>query len=86
MSNDSLQGYIDLYMERRPFHPFTLVLNNGSRLEVDHPRGLMYRAGHVAHFGPGGVPTLFEADGVTEVVGDLSRPGDAPAEQDRAAA
>ena len=75
MSADQLAAAIDLYMGRQPFHPFTLVLNNGSRLEVDHPRGLMYRNGTGVHGGPEGVPTLFAADGVTEVVGDLSRSG-----------
>ena len=74
MSADILEAAIETYMDRRPFHPFTLVLNNGTRLEVDHPRGLMYRNGTGVHGGPLGVPTLFEADGVTEVIGDLSRP------------
>ena len=63
---------VERSMRRTPFHPFTLVLNNGTRLEVDHPRGLMYRSGTGVHGGPEGVPTLFEADGVTEVVGDLA--------------
>ena len=76
MSAEKLAAVIELYMGRQPFHPFTLVLNNGSRLEVDHPRGLMYRNGTGVHGGPLGVPTLFEADGVTEVIGDLSRPGE----------
>ena len=75
MSAEMLEAAIETYMGRQPFHPFTLVLNNGTRLEVDHPRGLMYRNGTGVHGGPLGVPTLFEADGVTEVLGDLARPG-----------
>ena len=76
MNSDKLAAAVEMYMRRTPFHPFTLVLENGTRLEVDHPRGLMYRNGTGVHGGPEGVPTLFEADGVTEVVGDLARTGE----------
>ena len=76
MSADSLAAAIDMHLLHQPFHPFTLVLNNGTRLEVDHYRGLMYRNGLGVHGGPMGVPTLFEADAVSEVVGDLSAGGD----------
>ena len=75
MNAERLESAIHILRSRQPFHPFTLVLNNGSRLEGDHPQAIMYRGGTGVHLGPGGVPTLFEADGVTEVIGDLSYPG-----------
>ena len=76
MDADKLAAAVEIFMGRQPFHPFTLALNNGSRLEVDHPRGLTYRNGTGVHVGPLGAPTRFEADGVTEVIGELSRPND----------
>ena len=74
MDSDKLSATIRVFKQRSPYHPFTLVLNNGTRLEADHPEAVSYRAGTGVHLGPMGVPTLFEADGVTEVVGDLARP------------
>ena len=85
MDADKLAAAIRVFKQRSPFHPFTLVLNNGSRLEADHPEAVSFRAGTGIHLGPLGVPTLFEADGVTEVIGDLSRP-DSSAGREAAAA
>ena len=85
MDAERLASAIHILRSRQPFHPFTLVLNNGSRLEGDHPQAVTYRAGTGVHLGPGGVPTLFDADGVTEVIGDLSRAGGADAPRGAAA-
>ena len=78
MSADKLAAAIRVFKQRQPFHPFTLVLNNGSLLEIDHPDAISFRAETGVHLGPLGMPTLFEADGVTKVIGDLSHPGQRP--------
>ena len=77
MDAQKLAAAVRVLKTRTPFHPFTLVLNNGTRLEGDHPEAIAFRSGTGVHLGPEGVPTLFDADGVTEVVGDLARRGDA---------
>ncbi len=55
-----------------PFQPFTVVLVNGDRFEVDHPEALVVRDGVAVFVGPGGVPVVFDHEGVGQVVGDLT--------------
>ena len=55
-----------------PFRPFTVSLVNGERLEVDHPDALAVRDGVGMFVGPGGMPAVFDHEGVVQVVGDLA--------------
>jgi len=59
------------FRRRTPFRPFTVVLVNGDRFEVDHPDALVVRDGMAIYVAPGGVPVLFDHEGVSQVVGDL---------------
>lgn len=63
-------------MRRKPFQLFTIALNTGRRLEVDH--ALSVAAGeHIAVFiGPGSVLVYFDHSSVTEIT-------DAPAHTTR---
>ena len=45
---------------------------SGDRLEVDHPDALAVRDGVALFAGPGGVPVVFDHEGVSQVVGDLA--------------
>ena len=65
---DSVNGLLD----QRPFRPFTLVMNNADRLEVDHPRALLVRAGSAAFIGPAGVARLFTHEAVNQVANALA--------------
>jgi hypothetical protein len=56
---------------RTPYRPFTVVLVNGDRFEVDHPDALVIRDGVAVYIAPGGVPVLFDHEGVSQVEGDL---------------
>ena len=56
---------------RTPFRPFTVALVNGDRFEVDHPDALVGRDGVAVYIGAGGVPVLFDHEGVSQVMGDL---------------
>ena len=60
------------FKNRKPFRPFTVALVNGSRFEVDHPEALVIRDGVGLFAGPGGVPVVFDYEGVCQVEGDLS--------------
>jgi hypothetical protein len=60
---------------RSPFRPFTVVTVSGNRHEVDHPDALAVNDGVALFLGPGGVPVIFDYDGVSEVIGDLSGRG-----------
>ena len=65
------------YKARSPFKPFTLIMVSGDRLEVDHGGALGVRDGVALSIAPGGVPVLFDHEGVSHVIGDLAgnRPG-----------
>jgi hypothetical protein len=66
---DVFEQTLNEFAARRPFHPFTIDLANGRRLEVDHARALAYRGGSVAVFiAPGNVPVIFDHDGVASIV------------------
>lgn len=45
---------------------------NGTRLEVDHPDALAFRDGVAWFAAPGGVPVVFDHEGVSQVIGDLA--------------
>ncbi|HTU16569.1 MAG TPA: hypothetical protein VMG10_00785 [Gemmataceae bacterium] len=56
---------------RNPFRPFTIVLVNGDRYEVDHPDAFVARDGMAFYIAPGNIPVIFDHEGVSQVVGDL---------------
>ena len=58
------------FKRRSPYLPFTVALVNGDRFEVDHPDALVVRDGVAVYIGPGGVPVLFDHEGVSQVVGE----------------
>jgi hypothetical protein len=71
MSADRFDEAVKVLTSRRPFKPFTVVLVSGSRFEVDYPSALAARDGAAVYLAPGGIPVIFDHEGVSEVVGDL---------------
>jgi hypothetical protein len=59
------------FQKRTPYRPFTVVLVNGDRYEVDHPGALVVRDGVAVYIAPTGVPVIFDHEGVSQVIGDL---------------
>lgn len=49
-----------------------MSLVNGERLEVDHPDALVARDGVAIFVGPGGIPAIFDHEGVAQTIGDLA--------------
>ncbi len=72
MDRDTFDNTIRTFKRRTPFRPFTVSLVNGERLEIDHPDALAIRDGMALFAGPGGVPVVFDHDGVAQVIGDLA--------------
>jgi hypothetical protein len=62
--------------QRRPFHPFTIAMVNGDRLEVDFPNAIAFRDGTALFIAPGHIPVLFDHEGVSQVIGELA--GESP--------
>lgn len=71
MDRESFDQTILAFKHRKPFKPFTVSMTNGDRLEVDHPDALAIREGQALFIGPGSVPSIFDHEGVTRVIGDL---------------
>jgi hypothetical protein len=75
METDNFEQTLRAFVRRAPFRPFTVALVNGDRVEVDHPGALVVRDGVAVYLGPGGVPVIFDHEGVSQFVGDLSGSG-----------
>jgi len=60
------------FRDRTPFRPFTVALVNGDRFEVDHGGAIVVRDGVAIFVGPGGVPVVFDHEGVSQIIGDFS--------------
>jgi hypothetical protein len=50
----------------------SLALVNDDRVQVDHPEALVIRGGIAVFIDAGGVPTLFDHEGVSEFVGEFT--------------
>jgi hypothetical protein len=48
-----------------------VALVNGDRFEVDRPDALVVRDGVAVYVAPGGVPVLFDYEGVNQFISDL---------------
>ncbi len=72
MDRDTFNGTIRTFKHRTPFRPFTVAMVNGDRFEVDHSDALAVRDGIALFAAPGNIPVIFDNEGVSEVVGDLS--------------
>ena len=87
MTAENFNDATQFLLTRQPFRPFTIVLNEGERLQVDHlaallmipERGLAYVAG------PGGRLHAFDSHSVSQLVDDIDNAPLDP-EQLRAAA
>jgi hypothetical protein len=68
MTVEHFQETLDMLMARQPFKPFTIELNTGRRLEVDHPSVAAYKDGAGAFLAPGGIPTFFDHESVNQII------------------
>jgi hypothetical protein len=58
------------FQRRVPFRPFTVALVNGDRFQVDHPEALVLRGGVAVFITAEGVPTLFDHESVSQMIGE----------------
>ncbi len=72
MTADNFEHTLAAFRERTPFRPFTVALQSGKQFEVDHPGAMVRREGVAIFVGPGGVPVVFDHEGVEQFVGDLA--------------
>jgi hypothetical protein len=72
MTADNFDHTLQAFRDRSPFRPFTVVLLSGRQFEVDHPGALVQRDGVAVFVGPGGIPIVFDHEGVEHFTGDLA--------------
>jgi hypothetical protein len=75
MDRETFTETVRAFKNRAPFRPFTVVTISGNRYEVDHSDALAVNDGVALFAGPGGVPVIFDFEGVSEVLSDLSGHG-----------
>jgi hypothetical protein len=71
MEVNNFNQTLNAFKNRRPYRPFTVVLVNGDRFEVDFPNALVVRDGMAVYIAAGGAPILFDYEGVSQFIGDL---------------
>jgi hypothetical protein len=72
MDPETFAAAVRTFKSRTPYRPFTVVTVSGGRYEVDHPEAILEREGIAMFAAPGGIPVIFDHDGVSEVIGDLA--------------
>ena len=72
MTADNFDNTLNAFHQRLPFQPFTVVLASCSRFEVDRAGALVNRDGVAIFVGPGGIPVIFDHEGVEQFIDDLS--------------
>lgn len=77
MEVDNFDRALNAFKRRSPFRPFTVALVNGDRFEVDYPEALVVRDGVAIYILAGGVPVIFDHEGVSQFIGDLMGQADA---------
>jgi hypothetical protein len=64
MTPDTFDQTLKAFQDRKPYRPFTVVMHSGKQFEVDHPGAMVFRDGVAIFAGPGGVPHIFDHEGV----------------------
>lgn len=72
MDRETFDQSIRAFKNRSPFRPFTVVTVSGDRNEIDHADAIVIREGVAIFVGPGGVPHIFDHEGVSQIIGDLA--------------
>jgi hypothetical protein len=70
MTLDHFDRTLRAFQRRVPFKAFTVELVSGHRFQVDHPEALVLRDGVAVFVAKGGAPTLFDHEGVSQVLGE----------------
>lgn len=78
MEAANFDNTLNAFKSRVPFRPFTVVLVTGDRFEVDFPGALVVRDGVAIFVAAGGMPVIFDYQGVGQFNDDSSGQADAP--------
>jgi hypothetical protein len=70
MTTENFEQTLRAFQRRTPFSPFTVELVSGDRFQVDHPEALVLRDGIAVFVAAGGIPTLFDHESVSQLIGE----------------
>lgn len=73
MDRQIFSATLQAFRKRIPFRPFTITLVNGDEFEVDFPDAYLFRDGLGVYAAPGGIPVIFDNEGVAQITGDLKK-------------
>lgn len=73
MTAEHFDKTLQAYQRRRPFRSFLVRFISGESVDVDHPEALVIRGGVGVYVSAAGVPTLFDHESVSEVIGETER-------------
>jgi hypothetical protein len=68
MTAEHFETTLDALTALRPFKPFTIELNTGQRIEIDHQGALLWKDASAVFRSPGGVLIFFDHDGVNQII------------------
>lgn len=71
MTRENFTAITSALSRRTPFQPFTIQLNGGRRLEVDHALAAVIREGIGIFIAPGAIPVWFDHDSVETITEDI---------------
>jgi hypothetical protein len=69
MDKSNFDRSLRAFARRTPFRSFTVELVSGTRIEVDHPEAMVFRGGVAVYISQDGTPTLFDHEGVSQLIG-----------------
>jgi len=73
MTSKHFDKTLQAYQKRTPFRSFRVQFVSGEYIDVDHPEAVVIRGGVGVYVNSKGVPTLFDHESVSEVVGETER-------------
>ncbi len=73
MTTEHFDKTLQACQKRHPFRSYMVRFVSGEHIDVDHPEALVIRAGVAVYLNSKGVPTLFDHESVSEVVGEVER-------------
>jgi hypothetical protein len=73
MTTEHFDKTLQAYQRRHPFRSFRVRFVSGEHIDVDHPEAMIIRSGVGVYVSAAGVPTLFDHESVSEVIGETER-------------
>jgi hypothetical protein len=68
MVHENFSKALRAFARRAPFKPFVVELVSGERIVVEHPEALAFRGGSAVYISPRGEFSLFDHEGVAQVL------------------